>query len=418
MIRQAVTFPEPRKYVRPMAFNVVPLAGNLVDDGINTYTWDARGQLATVSGPVSQSYAYDPYGKVTMKNAGGTTITSSAIRNPYLYTGRGFSELLWPYSGDAEVRDKYEVMEYPVGIAYVARFFDKRQQGMAMGVFGAVTSAVNHAWGVEQPPGFFKHKLIAFIMLVAAGLLIQRLPAEGQGRVLDDGPDIVLGHSLGEYAAATAAGVLSVEDACRLVAARARACHALAPGGAMAAVEAEPSLIEAVVSRLGGNLAIAAYIEWMRNVPALAHLFLLYFGLASVGVRFSPKAAAIIGLGLVGAAVLCDVFSAGMRALHVGQREAALTPLDHQALGRDQRLGVSAQYLPSDVRPYAASFDTYGSWRHEQTYGYAPATFGAVNVTSVFSPAPARAGGLFFCGAVSVSSGNQSNWSRSHFLLR
>jgi aspartate-semialdehyde dehydrogenase len=29
----AVTFPEPRKYVRPIAFNVVPLAGNLVDDG-------------------------------------------------------------------------------------------------------------------------------------------------------------------------------------------------------------------------------------------------------------------------------------------------------------------------------------------------------------------------------------------------
>ena len=79
------------------------------------------------------------------------------------------------------------------------------------------------------------------------------------------------------------------------------------------------------------RLAIAAYTEWMRNVPALAHLFLLYFGLASVGVRLTPLAAAIVGLGLVGAAVLCDVFSAGLRALHVGQREAALavglTPL-------------------------------------------------------------------------------------------
>lgn len=42
----------------------------------------------------------------------------------------------------------------------------------SMGVFGALTSAVNHAWGVEQPPGFFKHKLIAFVMLVAAGLLM------------------------------------------------------------------------------------------------------------------------------------------------------------------------------------------------------------------------------------------------------
>jgi polar amino acid transport system permease protein len=79
------------------------------------------------------------------------------------------------------------------------------------------------------------------------------------------------------------------------------------------------------------RLAVACYVEWMRNVPALAHLFVLYFGLASVGIRLSPKAAAIVGLGLVGAAVLCDVFVAGMRALHAGQREAALaaglTPL-------------------------------------------------------------------------------------------
>jgi membrane protein len=42
----------------------------------------------------------------------------------------------------------------------------------SMGVFGAITSAVNHAWGVETPLGFFKHKLIAFIMLVASGLLL------------------------------------------------------------------------------------------------------------------------------------------------------------------------------------------------------------------------------------------------------
>ncbi len=39
---------------------------------------------------------------------------------PYLYAGRGFAELLWPYDGDSEVRGKYEVMEYPVGIAYFA----------------------------------------------------------------------------------------------------------------------------------------------------------------------------------------------------------------------------------------------------------------------------------------------------------
>jgi membrane protein len=41
----------------------------------------------------------------------------------------------------------------------------------SMGVFGAITSAVNHAWGVEKNYSFLKHKLVAFMMLVAAGLL-------------------------------------------------------------------------------------------------------------------------------------------------------------------------------------------------------------------------------------------------------
>lgn len=41
----------------------------------------------------------------------------------------------------------------------------------SMGVFGAITSAVNHAWGVEKNYGFLKHKLVAFTMMMAAGLL-------------------------------------------------------------------------------------------------------------------------------------------------------------------------------------------------------------------------------------------------------
>ncbi len=39
---------------------------------------------------------------------------------PYLYTGRGFAELSWPYSDDAELRNRYPVMEYPVLISYWA----------------------------------------------------------------------------------------------------------------------------------------------------------------------------------------------------------------------------------------------------------------------------------------------------------
>jgi uncharacterized membrane protein len=39
---------------------------------------------------------------------------------PYLYTGRGFAELNWPYTSDPQVRDRYPAMEYPVVISYWA----------------------------------------------------------------------------------------------------------------------------------------------------------------------------------------------------------------------------------------------------------------------------------------------------------
>ena len=41
----------------------------------------------------------------------------------------------------------------------------------SMGVFGAITSAVNHAWGVERQYNFFMHKLVAFVMLLVAGVV-------------------------------------------------------------------------------------------------------------------------------------------------------------------------------------------------------------------------------------------------------
>ena len=123
-------------------------------------------------------------------------------------------------------------------------------QGTAGGeVSGGVAEALRRRVGDGEPP----YQLAVFAGSVE---LFYRLRDAGVG------PDVVAGHSLGEYAAAHAAGALGLEDGVRLVAERDRLMAEASektPGGMVAVIGADPEEVERVVGGAEGIVVAANF---------------------------------------------------------------------------------------------------------------------------------------------------------------
>jgi polar amino acid transport system permease protein len=86
------------------------------------------------------------------------------------------------------------------------------------------------------------------------------------------------------------------------------------------------------------------YTEIFKNLPLLTEIFLVYFGLASLGLRLSVFQAGCASLVVFYAAYLSEIFRGGLQSIAAGQREAA------HALGLNEREVLAWVVVPQAVR--------------------------------------------------------------------
>ena len=67
---------------------------------------------------------------------------------------------------------------------------------------------------------------------------------------------------------------------------------------------------------------VDAYIEVIRNTPFLVQIYLVFFGLPAVGVRFSPDGAALTAMVVNVGAYATEIVRAGIESISRGQIEA------------------------------------------------------------------------------------------------
>jgi polar amino acid transport system permease protein len=104
------------------------------------------------------------------------------------------------------------------------------------------------------------------------------------------------------------------------------------------------------LSRIGWlRRLVGAYVETIRNTPLLVQVFIVFFGLASMGLTLSAETSALITLVINIGAYTTEIVRAGIQSIHRGQIEAA----ECLALSKTQ-IFFHVMLLPAIERVYPA----------------------------------------------------------------
>ncbi len=77
------------------------------------------------------------------------------------------------------------------------------------------------------------------------------------------------------------------------------------------------------IRRFGFSRLMGAYADYMRGVPFLVHIFIIYFILPEFGIQLDPFPAAAIALTIYAGAYISEIVAAGILSISRGQWEAA-----------------------------------------------------------------------------------------------